>query len=244
MTWVDLHCHVLPGVDDGAPDLDTSMELGAGLYRLGFDTIVGTPHVGQGAWDGAPEEIHALARLVEETLLEKLRPPGNGGEVGLRVLAGGEHFLDAAFLRRLEEGRVLEYPRNRGVLVELSLSPGATFPGLREVLFRVRVKGFQPVLAHPERYDMSHRSLDWLEQLRDDGVALLGDVMSLAGKSGRASRKALERLLERGIVDGMCTDVHAPEDLRVLEDSLRILEKAVGGPGVERLLGWGRTFTG
>lgn len=244
MTWVDLHCHILPGVDDGAPDLETSMDLGAGLYRLGFDTIVGTPHVGQGSWDGAPEEIHALARLVEESLLDRLRPPGNGGEVSLRVLPGGEHFLDAPFLRRLEEGKALAYPRNRGILLELSLLPGATFPGLREVMFRVRVKGFQPILAHPERYDQSHRSIDWLEQLRGEGVAMLGDMLSLTGKSGRASRKALEKMMDRGLIDGMCTDVHSPEDIPALEESLGILEKAVGRSGVDSLLGWGRNYTG
>jgi protein-tyrosine phosphatase len=239
-----MHCHLLPGLDDGAPDMDASLEMGAALYHLGFDTICATPHVHPGMWDGAPEEVVALVGVVEEELLDRLRPPGNGDEADVRVVPGGEHFLDAAFIGRMEEGRLIEYPRDRGVLVELSLMPGASHPGLRDVMFRIRVKGLRPVLAHPERYDSAQRSVDWVGMLRSDGVAMLGDLPSLVGKSGRKARRTLERMLDLGLVDGMATDAHSVDDVHVVEQALGRLEKNAGRQEMERLLTWGRAFTG
>jgi protein-tyrosine phosphatase len=242
LAWVDLHSHILPGLDDGARDLETSLQLCEGLYRLGWGTLVATPHVSPAMWDGSPGEVMALAQVVEEALLERLRPPGNGGEVEISIGVGGEHMLDANFLGRLERDQLLEYPRGRGVLVEVSLSPGATHPGLRDILFRIRIKGIKPVFAHPERYDAAHQSLAWVEQLRDDGVAMLGDLTSLVDRSGRKSRKVLEKLIDRDLIDGLATDIHHPDDLRHVEKALLRLEKLVGGEGMEDYLTWGRQF--
>ncbi len=244
MGWVDMHSHVLPGLDDGAPDLETGLQMCAALHEVGFNVICATPHVSQTMWNGAPEEVVATARVLEDDLLERLRPPGNGGEVDVSIVTGGEHYLDAAFLQRLEEDRLLEYPRDRGVLVEVSLMPRVPHPGLRDIMFRIRVKGLMPVLAHPERYDASHRSLDWIEDLHNDGVGMLGDLLSLTGKSGRKSRRTLERMLDSGLIDGMCSDAHSIEDVHALERSLTRLEKLVGRDMLESLMTWGRTFTG
>jgi len=244
MGWVDLHVHILPGIDDGSQDLETSLQMGEALYRLGFDTLCATPHVKQGVWDGQREEVEALTRVIEDELLGRLRPPGNGDEVNLRVITGGEHFLDASFFRRVEEKRLLEYPLERAVLVELSLMPGASHAGVREALFRVRVQGIRPVLAHPERYDASHRSIDWIEQLRDDGVSMLCDLLSLAGRSGRASRRAFERMVDRDLVDGVCSDAHGVGDVHALDVALPRLERMAGSAGLERYLTWGRALTG
>ncbi len=240
MRWVDLHSHILPGLDDGSPDLETSLQICEGLYALGFGTLVATPHVNPAIWDGSFEEATALARVLEEALLARLRPPGNGGEADVRVQVGGEHFLDASFMTRMDQGRLLTYPGGKGVLVEVSLMPKATYPGLRDVMFRIRIKGLRPVLAHPERYDASHRSLEWLEQLHEDGISMLGDLMSLEGRSGRKSRKALEKMIELDILDGMATDVHSVQDLREVENALDRLEKLVGRGDMDGYLTWGR----
>jgi protein-tyrosine phosphatase len=244
VSWVDLHSHVLPGLDDGPSDMETSLQICEGLHSLGFSMLVATPHVRAGVWDGTPEEVTALGRVLEDALLARLRPPGNGGEVDVRVCVGGEHYLDAGFIDRMERGRLLEYPRQRGVLVEVSLLPRATHPGLRDMLFRIRVNGLRPVLAHPERYDAAHRSLDWLATLHQDGVGMLGDLMSLVGRSGRKSRRTLEKMMDRGILDGLCTDAHAPEDVPLVEKALNRLEKLAGRGPVDDWFGWGRGFTG
>jgi len=244
MSWVDLHTHVLPGMDDGATDMETGLQMCQGLHELGFNVICATPHVSQTMWNGAREEVVAAARVLEDDLLDRLRPPGNGGEVDLAVVTGGEHYLDAAFLTRLEQDLLLEYPHDRGVLVEVSLMPRTPHPGLRDIMFRIRVKGLRPVFAHPERYDAAHRSLDWIEDLHDDGVGMLGDLLSLTGKSGRKSRRTLEKMLDRGLIDGMCSDAHSVGDVRALEGALARLEKIAGRDGLESLMTWGRTFTG
>lgn len=224
--------------------METSLQMGEALYGLGFEVVCGTPHVAPGMWDGSVEEVVALARILEDDLLDRLRPPGNGDEVELRIVPGGEHFLDASFLERLAGGRLLELPAERGVLVELSLLPRASHPGLRDIMFRIRVTGLRPILAHPERYDAAHRGVEWIEELRDDGVSMLCDLLSLTGKSGRRSRRTMERMLDRGLVDGVSSDAHSVEDVHALEKALARLEKVVGRVEMERLLTWGRAFTG
>jgi protein-tyrosine phosphatase len=223
--FVDLHSHVLPGVDDGAESVAEAVALARGLRTLGFTCLVATPHMRPGLFDPDPQALVAALRELREAL----------GASGPRVLLAGEHFLDDEVWTRIGEGRGRPYPNGRSILVEIStVGPGPA--RLSEQLFRLRVGGLRPVLAHPERCAAFQDDLERIEELRRAGVATALDLTSLVGQGGRGSRKTAERLLERELYDVACSDLHAERELEELARAVERLRKLMGDDGLDRLL--------
>jgi protein-tyrosine phosphatase len=223
--FVDLHSHVLPGVDDGASTLAEAVDIARGLKALGWTCLVGTPHVRPGLFDPADDALLASLRELREAL----------GAGGPRVLLAGEHYLDADVWQRIADGRGRAYPNGRSILVEIS-TVGPAPARFAEQLFRLRVGGLRPVLAHPERCAAFQSDDELLEELRRAGVAVALDLTSLVGAGGRGSRRVAERMLEHDLVDAACTDIHAAPELPEVEKALQRLRKLGGDELLERLL--------
>jgi protein-tyrosine phosphatase len=223
--FVDLHSHVLPGVDDGAETVAEAVTLARGLRDLGFTCLVATPHMRPGLYDPDPLAVVDALRELRTAL----------GAGGPRVLLAGEHFLDDEVWMRIGEGRGRPYPNGRSILVEIStVGPGPA--RLSEQLFRLRVGGLRPVLAHPERCAAFQDDTERIEELRRAGVATALDLTSLVGQGGRGSRKTAERLLELDLFDVASTDLHAVRELEEVARSIERLRKLIGDDGLDRLL--------
>ncbi|MBN1774095.1 MAG: protein tyrosine phosphatase [Deltaproteobacteria bacterium] len=223
--FVDLHSHVLPGVDDGAENVAEAVTLARGLRDLGFTCLVATPHMRPGLYDPAPQAVVAALHELRAAL----------GAAGPRVLLAGEHFLDDEVWMRIGEGLGRPYPNGRAILVEIStIGPGPA--RLSEQLFRLRVGGLRPVLAHPERCAAFQDDVARIEELRRAGVATALDLTSLVGQGGRGSRRTAERLLELDLFDVACTDLHAERELAEVERAIKRLRRLVGDDGLDRLL--------
>jgi protein-tyrosine phosphatase len=152
-------------------------------------------------------------------------------ELGL----ASEHFFDETFMARLGSGETLPYPGGHAVLVEF---PTDRLPlRLDDCLFRMRVRGLRPVIAHPERYTPLWQSSAPLEHLLERGAVALLDTMSLTGKYGKKPRQTAERMLEEGLYFAACSDSHRPDDVdRVAEGIARLIE--LHGPAhAQELLG-------
>jgi protein-tyrosine phosphatase len=236
--FVDLHCHWIAGIDDGARTPDASVAMLQGLKRAGFDVVVATPHMRPGMFDN---DRAALLRAFEGM------DPHLAGREGLpAVFLASEHFFDEIVFARLLQGDGLPYPdlagpgtpvKKRGVLVEL---PPQAFPAkIERRFFDLGRVGLRPVLAHPERYQPVWKDDRCLDPLLDAGACLLLDVCALLGKYGRAAQKAAEKLLDDQAYEAACSDAHRPEDAEITADAIVALEKAVGVAEAERLLGAG-----
>jgi protein-tyrosine phosphatase len=223
--FVDLHSHLLPGVDDGAQTVAEAVALAGGLKALGFTCLVATPHARPGLFDPSGEALVAALRELRTAL----------GAAGPRVLLAGEHFLDDEVWTRIAEGRARPYPNGRAILVEISTA-GPPPARLSDQLFRLRVGGLRPILAHPERCAAFQSDPELLEQLRRAGVAVALDLTSLVGGGGRGSRRAAERLLEHDMVDVACTDLHTPRELDDVGKAIERLRKLAGDAGLDQLL--------
>lgn len=237
--FVDLHCHWIAGIDDGARSPDASLEMLRGLKRAGFDTVVATPHMRPGMFDND----RAALQVAFEGMHVHLEGQADLPEVYL----ASEHYFDDVVFARLVKGECLPYPdlapstgtgtRKRGVLVEL---PVHGFPPkIERRFFDLGRAGLRPVLAHPERYQPVWKDDRCLDPLLDAGACLLLDVCALVGKYGRASQKAAEKLLDDQAYEAACSDAHRPEDADVTADAIKVLEKVVGVAEAERLLGAG-----
>lgn len=247
--FVDLHCHFVPGIDDGARSTESGLAMLRGLREVGFDVVVATPHMRPGMFEN---DRAALERAYEAMRVHVANAP----EVPAIGLAS-EHFFDDVVFARLGRGEGLPYPSldalpldpeararvgaraaghggKRGVLVELS--PQGFPPFLAHRFFDLGRLGLRPVLAHPERYQPVWKDDACLDPLVDAGAALLLDVCALVGKYGRAAQRAAEKLLEEDGYEAACSDAHRPEDVPVVRDAVARLERAVGPAEADRLL--------
>lgn len=216
--YVDLHSHWIPGVDDGVPSVEEGLALLQALSAAGFEHVIATPHMRPGMFDNERKEL-------ETAYAEMVRHVASSG-VGVRVGLGCEHFFDDVVFDRIMAGEGIPYPGGRAVLVEFA---GDHLPAkLSERLFDVRRKGFRPVIAHPERYRVCWGDLSLMEDWVDRGVVLLMDAGALAGKYGRAPKKAAERMLEAGLYYAACSDAHSASD---------VAEVVVGMDRVRALVG-------
>jgi protein-tyrosine phosphatase len=224
--FIDLHCHCLPAVDDGAAtDADSRLILGA-LGQLGFELVVATPHMRPGLYDRPREELaEAFARMQRDLV----------GRPGMpRVELGCEHYLDDVVLARLLAGNGLPLPGDRAVLIELW---GLEFPwGLEPSLAELRRRHLLPIVAHPERYQWAWRDPEPLERVVDAGAAMLLNAASLAGTYGKKVERCAEQLLELGLYHATCSDAHHPDDVAALADGMQRIRVAYGQDELDFLL--------
>lgn len=221
---LDLHCHFLPGIDDGAPTAADGVAMLEGLRSLGFTRVVATPHMRPGMFDN---ERAGLSEAYERFL------PAVVGKNVPELSLSSEHYFDELVYTRLLNGDALPYPGGRAALLEFY---EIDFPPLIEQrLFDLRRRRMLPVIAHPERYRKFWDQPEALEKLVDQGVGTLLDCMALVGKYGRRPQRAAEDLLERGVYQAACTDLHRPADIEVVHKSLLLIEKRYGKEEIEFL---------
>jgi protein-tyrosine phosphatase len=208
----DIHSHLIPGIDDGSPDLETSVRLIRGFIELGYKKIITTPHINVDIFPNTPAIIRAGQNVVTEELRRQ------GMDIGFNAAA--EYLLDERFTRLLAAGEPLLTLKDNLALVELSFAVPAI--NLREILFDMQLKGYQPVLAHPERYLYFGANRKWYEQLRNAGCLFQVNLLSFAGHYGPGSRQLAEYLVKKQYVDFLGTDLHREEHLQELRSSTRI----------------------
>lgn len=224
--YVDLHCHYLPGIDDGVKTLVDGVALCRGLHELGYARVVATPHIRTALF---PNHKSGLQRAMAQFQAETDGLPAMPA-LGL----GAEHFFDDVFWRLFRNGETVPYPGGHAALVEL---PRRALPvGLDRRLFEMRVQGLRPVLAHPERYHSFFSTSERLEPLQRAGVLPLLDLMSLVGRYGRRPRRTAERMLAEGVYYAACSDCHKPSDVDLVHDSIARLEGLIGVEVANELL--------
>jgi protein-tyrosine phosphatase len=226
MGFVDLHSHVLYGLDDGAPDEATALAMLDGLAALGISEQCLTPH--QKASQYLPEWDHIEATLVR---LEQVRKPTHPT---LRLAA--ENMWDDVFYQRTQEDTVPGYRGTRAFLVEIP--PPLMPPGMMDQLFKFRRLGKVPVLAHPERYHALWDDDRLATELRKH-CAFLVDLGAVGGFHGRREMKQARHLLECGLVAAVATDAHQLGDLQQAAEGLRWIDKKLGHDAVVRLFDHG-----
>jgi len=234
--FVDLHCHWVAAIDDGARTPEEGLSMLERLHEIGFDEVIATPHMRPGLFDNDKAGLERAFVAMQQTLsAASTRLP--------TVHLASEHFFDDIVFGRLMRGEVLPYPGGKSVLVEF----GATAFPLRAQhrMFDLRRAGLVPVIAHPERYQPVWSDDACLDPLLDAGAMLLLDVCALVGKYGRAPQRAAEKLLEEDAYDAACSDAHRPHDVDDVAEAIDRLVALVGEGQAKRLLADGpRTIAG
>ena len=224
MRFIDTHCHIIPGVDDGAPDEKTSLAMAQIAASDGIGTVVATPHVVEGIYDGGDRE-------------ERLRKLANGIKregIGLSLVAGVEVPMSMALgnsglLSRLRLGS------SRYLLLETTAT---TFEQLSQAVYQTRLAGLFPVLAHPERAEFVAKDPGRLARLIEGGdVFCQATVASLEGLFGKGPRKAALDMARSGLVHLVASDAHsAGRRAPRLSASFDLLASRVGEPAARIIM--------
>lgn len=224
--FVDLHCHYLPGIDDGVRTADEGVRVLAGLADLGWSTVVATPHIRTAMFDNRAPALRRAFDELRDIAAGAARMP----ELGLAA----EHYCDDVFWDLFVRGEALPYPGGKAALIEFHYE---SWPrNVERRLFEMQVRGVRPLIAHPERYSALFRETDPLDPLLDVGALTLLDVMSLVGRYGERPRRAAERMLEEGAYDAACTDAHRPDDVAIVARAVERLRELAGPEETDLLL--------
>jgi protein-tyrosine phosphatase len=222
---IDLHCHCVPGVDDGARNVEESLEILTALRDIGFEHVVTTPHSRPGMFDNSPASL----RSAFDELVRSLPPDAALPKLEL----SSEHFFDDLVFGALMEGRGLPYPGGTSVLLEFYTSD---FPlTIDHRLADLRRKGYLPVIAHPERYEPLWKHPEILERLLDLGCCALLDAAALVGRYGRRPQQCARDLLERDLYRAACSDAHRVTDVQATARSLEWLREEYGDEEIDAL---------
>jgi tyrosine-protein phosphatase YwqE len=206
----DMHSHLIPGIDDGAQTLEDSLALIRALHTLGFRKLITTPHIMSDHYRNNPEIILGGLQKVREALAKE--------NLDIILEAAAEYYIDEVFVRKLEEEELLTFG-SKYLLFEVSF---INYPeNIREIIFQMQLKGYKPILAHPERYPFWARKFSEYESFRDAGVLLQINANSIAGYYGLEAKKTAEKLIDMKMVDLIGTDLHKTEHLTGLNQTCR-----------------------
>ena len=209
---VDMHSHLLPGIDDGAHTMEESVELILGLVDLGFTKLVTTPHIMIDGFVNTAEIINNKLKILRERLAIEA--------IDIQIEAAAEYFLDEGFLKDIKNNELLSFGPGNYVLFELSYinKPG----NLEQVIFDLCSKGYTPVLAHAERYTYYHaESLSAYRNIINAGALLQTNILSIDGLYKSENRYFAELLVKQGLISFLGTDLHHIRQLELLRKSLK-----------------------
>ena len=207
--FVDIHSHLLPGIDDGATSIEDTTSLIKGLEKIGFKKFITTPHVIGEVWKNTG---HGIKKKLSDTLHELEIP-----NIDNRFKAAAEYMIDEEFRELFKKERLLTLKDNY-VLIEMSyISPSIQ---LYDILFELRSAGYQPILAHPERYNFYHHSLDDYKKLKKADCLFQLNMLSATGYYGEHVAKISNALVKEGLIDFIGSDVHHSRHLDALRKKI------------------------
>lgn len=204
---VDIHSHLLPGIDDGSPDVGQSVFLIKSLSELGFSRFICTPHIFQELYPNTPETISLALEATKEALKD--------ANINVDISAAAEYMVDEMFKVKCD---LMVMPNNY-ILVEMSYLNET--PNIEKVIFDLQIQGYKVILAHPERYIFYHKEHEKFHRYKDMGVLFQLNLLSITGYYGKDVQRAAEYLLKRNYYDIAGTDLHHKRHLIALTTAVQ-----------------------
>lgn len=199
--YIDMHCHILPQVDDGAVSISETVQMLQIAYEEGICCIIATPHYHPRRGHEDPDvlrkkltEVRMLARQIDEKF---------------RIYLGTEIYFGQDIVDKLRQGDILTLNKRDHVLVEFS--PPESFSYIQQSLQQIQMAGYQVILAHGERYTCLRDDIEAAEHIWDMGINIQINAGSITGENGRKARRFVKELMERDMIFGVGTDAHDPD---------------------------------
>ncbi|KYG82562.1 tyrosine-protein phosphatase [Roseivirga echinicomitans] len=207
----DIHSHLIPAIDDGVQSIEESLTVLREMEALGYEKVITTPHSMPGTYDNSPENIYAGLEVMREAIKKE--------GINIQLEAATEYYLDESFVELIDSGAPLMTFGNKHVLFE---TPFMNMPPqLKEVTFKLSLKGYKPVFAHPERYLYLMQSEYLLDELIDRNVILQLNIIALTGCYSKPVQKFAEKLIDMKAVKLVGTDCHNMGHIDLLKEAVK-----------------------
>ncbi len=202
---IDFHSHILPGLDDGSDDLEESIELLRKMEGFGYTHLIMSPHVMGDFYNNTTELIFDRLQLLQEA--------AKSNNIQITLQATAEYYLDEWFEEKIKTKQLLPFAKNK-ILFEISYvnEPRNLF----ETIFDLQIAGYQPILAHPERYSFFHSRFDIYEKIAQTGCRLQVNLLSLIGYYGPSEKHIAEKLINNKLAYYLSSDAHKLKHLELL----------------------------
>ena len=208
---VDMHSHLIPGIDDGVKTMEESLELLRKFESLGFKKIITSPHVVSDGYNNSTQTILEGRDKVREAIKQ------NG--INLEFDAVAEYYLDESVYEKIEKKDLLTLGAKNFILVELSYLSKAN--NVSDLIYKLQIAGYRVILAHPERYPYYHENnLEQYTSLKDRSVYFQINMMSLSGKYGKGAKVIAEKLIDENMVEFIGTDLHNAKHMEAIQGCL------------------------
>jgi protein-tyrosine phosphatase len=213
---VDIHSHLIPGIDDGSKSLDDSLVLLKAMEELGYQKVITTPHIMSDFYPNNPKKIREGLEVLRNAIKE----------VGLNIVieAGAEYYLDDGFLENLKQGDMMKIGDDYLLCETSYLQKPLQFD---EMVFQTTIAGFKMILAHPERYQYIIDFKKEYQDLKEKGIYFQVNINSFSGYYGKDAQKKALFLSEAGMIDFLGSDIHRLKEVETLKKVLNtnIIEK-------------------
>lgn len=193
----DLHSHLIPAIDDGSKSLEDSIDMIRTFKGMGYEKIITTPHVMSDFYKNTPEIILGGLEVVRAELKRQ--------NIEIEIEAAAEYYLDETLEPKVKEGKLLTFGKNY-LLFELPFMSEP--PNMASFIFELQTNGYSPILAHPERYGFYYQEFEKYQELREKGVHLQLNILSLVGHYGPEAQKIAECLIDAGLITFLGSDCH------------------------------------
>jgi protein-tyrosine phosphatase len=223
LNFIDIHCHILPGIDDGPGDMREAVEMARMAIDDGISTIFATPHIMDGVYDNTASKIKEAFGELLLSLPE-----------GITLLYGADVRISRDMIKKIEKGDIPTLNGSGYLLIEF---PHFVIPpSMNDFIFNLKQRGMTPILTHPERHLLLSKNLTVLRSLRSSGSMIQITAQSITGGFGRDITKASIAMLKEGLVDFVASDAHdSRKRPPQLSAAYREVEALFGGETARRL---------
>ncbi|MCF8304713.1 MAG: hypothetical protein K9I94_15665 [Bacteroidales bacterium] len=204
----DFHSHLVPAIDDGVQSMDEAVEMIRGMHDMGFKKLITTPHIQFEFYRNTPKIINDGFEQVKKAVKEAGIP--------IELEAAAEYLLDDGFEQRRKAGELMTFGDNY-ILVEMGFF--AEHPNFKQFVFDLQIDGYKVILAHAERFSYWFNNFDKYKQLKDRGIFIQVNTVSLTGYYSQQTKKIAEKLIDEGMVDFLGSDLHNKTYLDTLNAS-------------------------
>lgn len=197
--YVDIHSHILYGIDDGSKSLEESKEIIKQHIEMGFKDIVVTPHY-------IENSDYITNNEEKEKILKTLKKEFND----INIYLGNEVFINNNIEELLNNNEISTINGSKYLLIELPLHN--KIKNATDIIYELRIKGIIPIIAHPERYEFVQKNPDSVDELIEEGAILQSNYGSIIGVYGDHAKKTMKKLLKKNVISVLATDIHFPNN--------------------------------